>query len=560
MSLIRGVLLAGKFRTHRDLNSMSREDQRNTLIVELTNHSNQTDYQSYDDAALAGMGAVMVFLRECGLRDDQALRTMSADDQRNTLIVEIDGQTRQGSALQGLSNMDLVLVGLGMHNFWIRGVLLAGKFRSHHDLNGMSREDQRNTLIVELTNHSNQTNYQAYDDSSLAAAGAVMVFLRECGLRDDQALRTMSSDDQRNTLIVEIDGQTHQGSNLQGLNNMDLVRVGLGAYPSDSVRQLMAAPLDVLRPEKTEETASGMFHSEGPVWFISLSNNDTVALATFLESGGASVGAAVGVAIAAGGAAAFGPLWPGIMAALSTAGHYILAINRFGGHNGVDINGVVGTLGLIVTPRRGLPSELVKAARLQVSGRTILDFVLLASSRIPALAAVLDLPVAAGIFGAVAAGTPLGLAIATGLGLVVHGLQHPPDPDEHGAVHADRDRAQSWETFLLAQVGERNKVGLLSWQGLFSAIGGGGSGVYANRPAVKDWETWTLIENGDGTVSFQTANGHFLVAEGGGGRECQADRTAIGPWEKFVIVNLPDGKIALKTHDQGKFVSVQQDS
>ena len=34
MSLIRGTLLIGKFRTQRDLNAMSWEDQRNTLITE----------------------------------------------------------------------------------------------------------------------------------------------------------------------------------------------------------------------------------------------------------------------------------------------------------------------------------------------------------------------------------------------------------------------------------------------------------------------------------------------------------------------------------------------
>ena len=42
----------------------------------------------------------------------------------------------------------------------IRGVLLAGKFRTQHELNNMSHDDQRNTLIVELTAHSNQSNYQ----------------------------------------------------------------------------------------------------------------------------------------------------------------------------------------------------------------------------------------------------------------------------------------------------------------------------------------------------------------------------------------------------------------
>jgi hypothetical protein len=60
------------------------------------------------------MGAVLVFLREAKIRDDGTLKTMSADDQRNTLIVEIDAQTQLGSRLQGLFNMDLVRLGLGV--------------------------------------------------------------------------------------------------------------------------------------------------------------------------------------------------------------------------------------------------------------------------------------------------------------------------------------------------------------------------------------------------------------------------------------------------------------
>jgi hypothetical protein len=93
---------------------MSHDDQRNTLIVELTGHSNQSNYQSFDDATLAGMGAVLVFLREAKIRNDQDLKTMSADDQRNTLIVELAAQTHlSGPVLQGMDNMNLVLLGLG---------------------------------------------------------------------------------------------------------------------------------------------------------------------------------------------------------------------------------------------------------------------------------------------------------------------------------------------------------------------------------------------------------------------------------------------------------------
>ena len=240
MSLIRGVLLSGKFRTHHELNGMSNEDQRNTLIVELSGRTNRPvgHFQSRDDAALAGAGAVLVFLRQARIRKEEELKTMSDDDQRNTLIVEMDAVTGRGQELQGLSNIDLVALGLGrfdtcvslQQNTFFRGILLAGGFRTQSELNSMSTEDHRNTLIVEMAGHSNQpiSSYQAMNDATLAGAGAVMVFLREANLRDDAALQTMNPDDQRNTLIVEMDGQTNFGSRLQSLSNIELVLLGLG--------------------------------------------------------------------------------------------------------------------------------------------------------------------------------------------------------------------------------------------------------------------------------------------------------------------------------------------
>jgi hypothetical protein len=239
MSLIRGVLLAGKFRTHHELNGMSHEDQRNTLIVELSNRSNQKNFQAFNDVALADAGAALVFLRTARIRDDAQLKTISIDDMRNILIVEIGAMTGMGQELQGLSNIDLVLLGLGKprpgglnQGSFIRGVLLAGKFRTQHELNRMSADDQRNTLIVELTARSNQSNFQSFNDFDLAGMGAVVVFLREARIRNDAQLKTISIDDMRNILIVEIDGQTHFGSRLQSLSNMDLVRLGLGVDPA----------------------------------------------------------------------------------------------------------------------------------------------------------------------------------------------------------------------------------------------------------------------------------------------------------------------------------------
>src|SRR4030095_1285523 len=107
-----------------------------------------------------------------------------------------------------------------------------------------------------------------------------------------------------------------------------------------------------------------------------------------------------------------GPLWPKVALALRAGIAYIETGNKLGGNNGVDIHGVIGTQGLIVTPRIGrIYQQLIQAARFAVSGRTILDFVLMASSRIPALAGALGVPVAATIFKLVASGTPLGWAI-----------------------------------------------------------------------------------------------------------------------------------------------------
>ena len=240
MFLIRGVLLAGQFRTQHDLDQMSREDMRNTLIVELSGRTRQGSLQSFNNETLAGMGALLVFLRVGRIRDDAALKRMTADDMRNTVIVEIGSQTQMsGPALQAMTNLDLVLLGLGKPQpgsldtgHFIRGVLLAGGFRPQRELTHMSPDDQRNTLIVELAKHSNQTDYQAFNDFALAGAGAVMVFLRTARLRKDSELAAMSADDQGNVAIVEIEAQTKLGvGKLQGLGNLDLVLAALGVDP-----------------------------------------------------------------------------------------------------------------------------------------------------------------------------------------------------------------------------------------------------------------------------------------------------------------------------------------
>jgi hypothetical protein len=108
--LINGVLLVGKFRTQPELKAMSPEDRRNTLITELAARTKDTVgfYQSLNDADLAGAGALLVHLRQTGNRTDRQIKTLSADDMRNTVIVEVAAQTGRGRDLQALSNMELI--------------------------------------------------------------------------------------------------------------------------------------------------------------------------------------------------------------------------------------------------------------------------------------------------------------------------------------------------------------------------------------------------------------------------------------------------------------------
>ena len=114
MFLIRGVLLAGQFCTRQQLDKMTHEDQRNTLIFEMGRHGEQPNLQSFNDDTLAGMGAVLVFLRTARIRDDAALKGMTADDMRNILIVELGAQTHMsGPALQGMSNIEAGAAGPG---------------------------------------------------------------------------------------------------------------------------------------------------------------------------------------------------------------------------------------------------------------------------------------------------------------------------------------------------------------------------------------------------------------------------------------------------------------
>jgi hypothetical protein len=107
-----GILVAGKWRTQDEVNKAKAEDIRNTLIVELSGHTNQPGgyFQGKKDDDLVGIGAVVVFLLKAGIRDRAWLKQNSDDDHRNILIYVLAETQRPG--LQGMSNQKLVQIGL----------------------------------------------------------------------------------------------------------------------------------------------------------------------------------------------------------------------------------------------------------------------------------------------------------------------------------------------------------------------------------------------------------------------------------------------------------------
>ena len=112
-----------------------------------------------------------MYLRETGSRTDQQIKTMTADDMRNTVIVEVAAQGGRGS-LQALANRELIQRVLGATSY-VRGALLVGRFRTQAQLNGMSADDRRNTLITELAGRTRDTvgHYQSRNDADLGGAG-----------------------------------------------------------------------------------------------------------------------------------------------------------------------------------------------------------------------------------------------------------------------------------------------------------------------------------------------------------------------------------------------------
>jgi hypothetical protein len=92
----------------------STEGKRNTLIVEMTGHTNQKreHFWASNNEALVGKAAVTLFLMKNGLATRAQLQRQSDDAQRRTLIAANQKHTKKSAnELNKMSNRQLVLLG-----------------------------------------------------------------------------------------------------------------------------------------------------------------------------------------------------------------------------------------------------------------------------------------------------------------------------------------------------------------------------------------------------------------------------------------------------------------
>jgi len=127
-----------------------------------------------------------------------------------------------------LSATDIVMVRQFYGNDGLDSVLLSGAWRTLTELQSMSNDNKRNTLIVEMSIHSTNSisNLQGASNNTLIAYGFITQFLLNYHVRSSYELGNMSMDDQRNTVIVELHIRIEMSiSELQSKPNHELVKL-----------------------------------------------------------------------------------------------------------------------------------------------------------------------------------------------------------------------------------------------------------------------------------------------------------------------------------------------
>lgn len=163
---VRSALDITGWRTTDALNRMGSEDKRNTLIVELNKHSNLSiqQLQGKSNQSLAGMTAVFQYLYSHKFRHLSQLQQMSDEDQRNTLIVELDKISDIGIRnLQGKDNFSLVKLG---EEFYKRDKTITEVYEVHWDVDKIKIINQTPEMLAEQKYDNRQSDQVLTDTFS----------------------------------------------------------------------------------------------------------------------------------------------------------------------------------------------------------------------------------------------------------------------------------------------------------------------------------------------------------------------------------------------------------
>jgi len=203
---------------------MSHDDQRNTVIVGLWHRDGTEGLQGKTDNQLIAQ-CMEWTLGDClvdhNWRSADDIQSMSHDDQRNTVIVEL--HHRDGTdGLQGKSDAQLIIQCMSTT---LGDCLVEHSWRSATDILTMSHDDQRNTVIVALHHRDGTHGLQGKTDEQLISQ-CMAPTLGDClvdhSWRSADSIGTMSHDDQRNTVIVEL--WNRDGTDgLQGKTDEELI-------------------------------------------------------------------------------------------------------------------------------------------------------------------------------------------------------------------------------------------------------------------------------------------------------------------------------------------------
>lgn len=116
------------------------------------------------------------------------------------------------------------------------GIIVAGGWRTAEQVVGLSDDDMRNLVIVELSARTlipplEPFFLQRFTTIELIGKAAAYIFSLRAQFRSEADLRTMTTDDIRNMVIVENDARVQLGApRLQAMTDQELVNLGLGWF------------------------------------------------------------------------------------------------------------------------------------------------------------------------------------------------------------------------------------------------------------------------------------------------------------------------------------------